>query len=78
MKVTLYDVEQPSRPIDGKYTIDTPLGLPAVGDEILLRERDYNTEIFYVAGTVRRRAWIFSDNAPHSPEVQLWVQRRGR
>ena len=44
MKVKLIDVDQPDREIGGKYTIDTSLGLPSIGDEIFLRERDYNRD----------------------------------
>lgn len=78
MKVTVYDVSQPDRGLGGKYTIDTSLGLPAIGDEIYLRERDYNSDRFYLQATVRRRVWLLSDNAPAGGEVALWVQRHGR
>lgn len=78
MKVTVYDVDQPDRAMSGRYTIDTTLGVPAVGDEICLRERDYNRDRFYVEATVRRRRWLFSDNAPAGAELHLWVQRNGR
>ncbi len=77
MKVTLHDVDQPDRTIDGQYTLDTSLGLPAIGDDIRLRERDYNRDRFYVAATIRRRIWLFSDNTPEGAELQLWVQRHG-
>lgn len=78
MKVTVIDVEQPDRPLDGNYTIDTTFGAPVVGDEIYLRERDYNRDRYYVTATVRRRTWVFSDNAPEVPELRVWIQRHKR
>jgi hypothetical protein len=78
MKVTVYDVDKPDRKVDGDYTIDTTLGLPALGDEIYLRSRDYNADLFYMTATVRRRCWFFSDNKPQTGEVQIWVQRHGK
>ncbi|GAA0494626.1 hypothetical protein Ade02nite_19990 [Paractinoplanes deccanensis] len=78
MNVKVYDVDQPDREIDGKYTIDTTFGLPAVGDELYLRERDYNTNRFYLEATVRRRRFVFSDNKPEGAEVHVWVQRARR
>ena len=77
MRVTVYDVDQPDRKVDGKYTIDTSLGLPAVGDEIYLLERFYNPDRYYVAGTVRRRQWFLPDDEPARAEMRLWVQRHG-
>jgi hypothetical protein len=78
MKVTVFDVKQPDREIGGEYTIDTTFGVPTVGDELYLRERDYNKDRFYLAATVRRRRWLFSDNSPEGAELQLWVQQQGR
>lgn len=77
MKVTVYDVKQPDREIDGKYTIDTTLGAPAVGDELLIGERDYNPDRHYVTATVRRRTWMIYDNQAGGGELRLWVQRHG-
>ena len=73
--MTVYDVEKPDRRLDGQYTIDTTFGVPAPGDELYLRERDYNTDRFYVAAVIRRRRWVFSDNRPEAAEVHLWVQQ---
>ncbi|GIM88733.1 hypothetical protein [Paractinoplanes toevensis] len=78
MKVTLIDVDQPDRKIDGQYTIDTTVGAPAVGDEVYLLERDYNPDRYYLAATVRRRCWRYADNKPGGAELQLWVQRQGK
>ncbi len=75
MKVTVYDVNQPERAVDGDYTVDITLGAPLVGDELLIGERDYNNDRHYVVGTVRRRAWIFYNNAAGRPELRLWVHR---
>ncbi len=77
MKVKVIDVDQPDREIGGKYTIDTSLGLPGIGDEIFLRERDYNRDRYYLQATVRRRCWVLSDNT-QGGELELWVQRHGR
>jgi hypothetical protein len=76
MKVTVYDADQPERKIQGDYVIDTTFGAPAIGDELYLRERDYNQDRFYLEATVRRRRWVFSDNRSETAEVQIWVQRR--
>lgn len=79
MKVSLYDVADPERPIGGRYTIDTTFGVPAVGDDIYLRVHDYDsTKKAYLAGTVRRRSWILSDDAPAGAELEIWVQRHGK
>lgn len=78
MKVTLYDVDQPDRPIGGAYTLDLTVGAPATGDEIYLRERDYNRDRYYLTATVRRRRWVLNDNSPEGAELQLWLQRHGR
>lgn len=78
MKVTVHDVKHPDRELTGEYTIDTTIGVPSVGDEVYLRERDYNKDRFYMAATVRRRCWIFSDNAPAGAELQIWVQPHGK
>ena len=78
MKVTVHDVADPDRELSGEYTIDTTFGVPIPGDELYLRERDYNTDRFYMSATVRRRRWVFSDNKPEAAELQLWVQRSGR
>ncbi|GAA0528939.1 hypothetical protein GCM10010172_06950 [Paractinoplanes ferrugineus] len=75
MKVTLYDVDQPDRKIDGQYSIDATLGAPVVGDELLIGERDYNPDRHYVTATVRRRTWLLYDNRSGGGELRLWVQR---
>nr|WP_221374427.1 hypothetical protein [Actinoplanes polyasparticus] len=76
MKVTVYDVDQPDREIDGKYTIDTTLGAPMIGDELFVGERDYNPDKPLFAGVVRRRSWRIFSNAPHGGELRLWIQRQ--
>ncbi len=73
----VFDVDDKTRkPFRGNYLIDTTLGLPAVGDELFLRERDYNEDRFYLEAVVRRRRFVFSDNAPSGAELHLWVQKR--
>ena len=78
MKVTLFDVDQPDRQVQGEYIVDTTMGAPAVGDEVCLRERDYNPDRFYFAGIVRRRRWLYSNNKPEIPELHLWIQQQKR
>ncbi len=78
MQVFLFDVANPDRAVGGRYTIDTTLGVPMIGDEIVLREHDYeNIKKAYYTATVRRRRWIFSDHEPDSATLQVWVQRNG-
>lgn len=78
MKVTVIDVAQPDRQLAGDYRIDTTFGPPVIGDEIYLRERDYNTDRYYATGVVRRRRWVFSDNTPEGAELVLWIQQSKR
>lgn len=78
MRVFLFDVADPDRALGGRYTLDTTLGVPLIGDEVFLRERDYqDVKKSYLAATVRRRRWIFSDQEPESAILQIWVQRHG-
>lgn len=78
MQVVVYDVANAERPVGGRYTIDTVLGVPMIGDEIFLREREFHDlKKAYLKATVRRRRWIFSDQEPSSGVLEIWVQRQG-
>lgn len=76
MQVHVYDVADLSHPVGGNYTLDTSLGIPAVGDEIYLRRRDYDDiKKAYLAATVRTRRWIFTDNESAAARLEIFVQR---
>jgi hypothetical protein len=78
MRVFLFDEANPEVQIGGRYTIDTTLGVPAIGDDIFLKSHDYtDLRKAYLSGKVRRRCWIFSDHDPAGAILQVWVQRNG-
>jgi hypothetical protein len=74
MKVVVYDVDKPERAVDENYPIDAVYGAPVPGDEILLREREYQTN-FWLTGTVRRRRWVITQGKPEFAELHLWISR---
>ncbi|WP_045740845.1 hypothetical protein [Actinoplanes rectilineatus] len=77
MQVFLID-NADGKPVGGKYTLDTTFGVPATGDEIFLRSHDHHDlKKAYLAGTVRKRRWVYSDFQPESAYLEIWVQRHG-
>ena len=56
--------------------VDLRFGLPAVGEELILRDRDYHDtdREFRLIAVVRQRRWIFSQNKPAEPELRLIVE----
>lgn len=72
MKVTVRDINQPERVITDAYAVDPLFGPPAVGDEIYLRERAYQTNHLLI-GTVTRRQWHVVTGEPHETELALLV-----
>jgi hypothetical protein len=76
MKVTVATTAAVNKPIRTDYEIDPRYGVPAVGEELVLRERDYHdkdSEFRMIAVVIQRR-WIFSQNKPAEPELRLIVE----